>query len=99
MVAYEYEKTKRFCTCCGFASCSGLAVAGVAAWKVFGSEKKREVPLIPALTEQSSESTVSGVWMAASGRQAGTPSACDDPLRSRHHRHKFSHGSFIPWSI
>ena len=36
-----------------------LAVAGVAAWKVFGSKKTEGSTVDPGTTEQSSESTVS----------------------------------------
>ena len=57
-----------------------LAVAGVAAWKVFGSKKTEGSTVDPGTTEQSSESTVSWSMDGSEWKATGTPSACDDPL-------------------
>lgn len=57
-----------------------VAVAGVAAWKVFGSKKTESNSVDPGTTEQSSESTVSWSMDGSEWKADGTPPDCDNPI-------------------
>lgn len=55
------------------------AVTGVAAWRVFGSEKTAET-VDSGVTEESSESSVSWSMNGSEWKASGTPPNCAEPL-------------------